>query len=94
MPPKGRGNAIGGPRPAPRGGFARETYNWVTSADNRSVVTSLAFFAGGVAFLSSSWAEILLPPYDFHPRKYQTFQHWANEAAGSKHLYDDDACEM
>lgn len=45
MPPKGRGTAIGGPRPAPRGGFARDTYNWVTSADNRSVVTSLAFFA-------------------------------------------------
>ncbi|KAI5360846.1 Putative mitochondrial import receptor subunit Tom6 [Septoria linicola] len=64
MPPKGaaRGTAIGGPRQPQRGGFARETYNWVTSSDNRSVVTSLAFFAGGVAFLSSSWSEILLPP--------------------------------
>ncbi|EMF16174.1 uncharacterized protein SEPMUDRAFT_38233 [Sphaerulina musiva SO2202] len=64
MPPKGqqRGTALGGPRQPPRGGFARETYKWFTSSENRSVVTSLAFFAGGVAFLSSSWAEVLLPP--------------------------------
>ena len=46
MPPK---RAIGGTgvgRPAPqRGGYARQVINELTSPENRSVVTSLAFFA-------------------------------------------------
>lgn len=45
MPPKTiRGTAVG--RPAPqRGGYARQVVNELTSPENRSVVTSLAFFA-------------------------------------------------
>lgn len=46
MPPKGaiRGNAVG--RPAEqRGGYARTVLNGLTNPENRSVVTSVAFFA-------------------------------------------------
>ncbi|KXT18108.1 hypothetical protein AC579_4567 [Pseudocercospora musae] len=62
MPPKAvRGSAVG-PRQPQRGNIAKETYNAITNPENRSVVTALAFFVGGVAFLHSSWSEILLPP--------------------------------
>lgn len=81
MPPK-RG-AIGGVgRPAQQKGYARYLVGEVTNPENRSVVTSIAFFAvsrpyhnadelamdadddaqAGVAFLHSSWSEVLLPP--------------------------------
>ncbi|KAF1825983.1 uncharacterized protein K489DRAFT_376376 [Dissoconium aciculare CBS 342.82] len=60
MAPKGRG-LPGGRAPAQQG-FASTAYQAITSSDNRSVVTSIAFFAAGVAFLSSSWSEFLLPP--------------------------------
>ena len=80
MPPK---RAIGGTgvgRPQQPRGHARQVLNELTSPDNRSVVTSIAFFAvsrngpiaasgilrlgrqAGVAFLHSSWSEIILPP--------------------------------
>ncbi|KAH9834351.1 Mitochondrial import receptor subunit Tom6, fungal [Teratosphaeria destructans] len=64
MPPKGaiRGGPLG--RPQPKGGYARQVYEGLTSPENRTVVTSIAFFAAGVAFLHSSWSEILLPPSD------------------------------
>ncbi|KAK3112108.1 hypothetical protein LTR53_011948 [Teratosphaeriaceae sp. CCFEE 6253] len=62
MPPKRQigGTAIG--RPAPREGYARRVIAELTSPENRSVVTSIAFFAAGIAFLHSSWSEVLLPP--------------------------------
>ncbi|KXL45729.1 hypothetical protein M433DRAFT_149526 [Acidomyces richmondensis BFW] len=60
MPPKG---AIRAGRPAPqRGGYARQVLNELRSPENRSLVTAVTFFAAGVAFLHSSWSEILLPP--------------------------------
>lgn len=45
MPPKGqiRGTALG--RPAQPKGYARNFLNEVTKQENRSVVTSVAFFA-------------------------------------------------
>jgi len=82
MPPKGgapRGTALGRPVPQ-KGGYASQVYNGLTDPENRSVVTSLAFFAvsqmnelygeevyaddvqAGVAFLHSSWSDLLLPP--------------------------------
>ncbi|TKA49582.1 hypothetical protein B0A54_00249 [Friedmanniomyces endolithicus] len=62
MPPKRQigGTAVG--RPAQRGGYARQVIGELSSPENRSVVISVAFFAAGVAFLHSSWSEILLPP--------------------------------
>ncbi|EMC92659.1 hypothetical protein BAUCODRAFT_37563 [Baudoinia panamericana UAMH 10762] len=63
MPPKAaiRGTAVG--RPAQqRGNYASQIFNELTSPENRSVVTAVTFFAAGVAFLHSSWSEILLPP--------------------------------
>lgn len=43
MPPKAiRGTAVG--RPAQKGGYASQIYNEVTSQENRTVVTSVAFF--------------------------------------------------
>ncbi|KAG9206918.1 hypothetical protein B5807_00492 [Epicoccum nigrum] len=41
--------------------FARSAVQGLTSAENRSIVTSIGLFAIGVTFLHSSWAEILLP---------------------------------
>ncbi|KAJ4305205.1 hypothetical protein N0V90_000736 [Kalmusia sp. IMI 367209] len=41
--------------------FASGAYQTVMSKENRSVVTAIGMFAVGVAFLHSSWAEILLP---------------------------------
>ncbi|KAF1352559.1 hypothetical protein BDV97DRAFT_397570 [Delphinella strobiligena] len=43
-------------------GYARSLLNELSSAENRSLVTAVTVFAAGVAFLSSSWSEILLPP--------------------------------
>ena len=62
MPPKrqiGGGAAVGRPQPQ---GYARTALNELTSAENRTVVTAVAFFVTGVAFLHSSWSEVLLPP--------------------------------
>jgi len=61
MPPK-TPRALGSGRPGAKKGIVGETYEALTSADNRSVVTAVAFFAAGVAFLHSSWSELLLPP--------------------------------
>jgi hypothetical protein len=46
MPPKGAGRntAVGRPLP-PQKGYAQQIYQEITSPENRSVVTSLAFFA-------------------------------------------------
>ncbi|KAF2645099.1 hypothetical protein P280DRAFT_391005 [Massarina eburnea CBS 473.64] len=41
--------------------FAQSAYQSFTSKENRSVVTAIGMFAAGVAFLHSSWAEMLLP---------------------------------
>ncbi|KAK8194174.1 hypothetical protein M8818_007362 [Zalaria obscura] len=62
MPPKGR---VTGPPAARqnRTGYARTVINELTSSENRSVVIGISFFAAGVAFLHSSWSEILLPPH-------------------------------
>ncbi|SMQ47072.1 unnamed protein product [Zymoseptoria tritici ST99CH_1A5] len=67
MPPKTSRTAIGPGRTTgqQRGGtssYARDTMNWVANPENRTVVTAVGFFAAGVAFLHSSWSEILLPP--------------------------------
>ncbi|KZF24296.1 hypothetical protein L228DRAFT_245208 [Xylona heveae TC161] len=42
--------------------FFKAAYEEVTSPENRSLVTAAGLFAAGVAFLHSSWSEILLPP--------------------------------
>ncbi|KXS93609.1 hypothetical protein AC578_7805, partial [Pseudocercospora eumusae] len=65
MPPKVVKGSIVRSRQPQRGNIAKETYNVITDPENRSVVTALAFFVGGVAFLHSSWSEILLPPAGF-----------------------------
>ncbi|CCC12838.1 unnamed protein product [Sordaria macrospora k-hell] len=41
-------------------GFIRSTYDSLTSAENASVVRSIAFFGAAVALLSSSWGEMLV----------------------------------
>ncbi|KAL0465174.1 hypothetical protein QR685DRAFT_558082 [Neurospora intermedia] len=41
-------------------GFIRSTYDSLTSSENASVVRSIAFFGAAVAFLSSSWGEMLV----------------------------------
>ncbi|KAI6250235.1 hypothetical protein HI914_01174 [Erysiphe necator] len=38
------------------------TYQALTSPNNANVVKSLAMFGVAVAFFSSSWSEIILPP--------------------------------
>ncbi|KAI0114457.1 hypothetical protein GGR51DRAFT_556319 [Nemania sp. FL0031] len=48
-------------RGAPKGVIA-STYSALTSAENASVVKSVAIFGAAVAFFSSSWSEYLLPP--------------------------------
>ncbi|KAL3422566.1 hypothetical protein PVAG01_06722 [Phlyctema vagabunda] len=48
-------------RGAPKG-YVSQVYNTVTSAENASVVRSIAVFGAAVAFFSSSWSEFLLPP--------------------------------
>ncbi|EMD60866.1 hypothetical protein COCC4DRAFT_32238 [Bipolaris maydis ATCC 48331] len=58
MPPKymtGKGRTVQEPS------FASSTISAFTSKENRSIVTAAGMFALGVAFLHSSWAEILLP---------------------------------
>ncbi|CCU83114.1 Tom6/TOM core complex subunit Tom6 [Blumeria hordei DH14] len=37
-------------------------YQTLTSADNTKVVRSIAIFGLAVAFFSSTWSEVLLPP--------------------------------
>ncbi|KAK3485114.1 hypothetical protein B0T13DRAFT_84503 [Neurospora crassa] len=41
-------------------GFIRSTYDSLTSSENASVVRSIAAFGAAVAFLSSSWGEMLV----------------------------------
>ncbi|KAK4081126.1 uncharacterized protein Triagg1_2658 [Trichoderma aggressivum f. europaeum] len=62
MPPKRIYGEKGGRR-APKG-FVASTYETLTSAENAAFVRSIAIFGAAVTFLSSSWGEILLPPYD------------------------------
>ncbi|KAF2281497.1 uncharacterized protein EI97DRAFT_429517 [Westerdykella ornata] len=54
MPPK---NIRSSRQPAP----APSVLSTFTSQENRPIVTAVGLFAIGVAFLHSSWAEILLP---------------------------------
>ncbi|KAF2860292.1 hypothetical protein K470DRAFT_270821 [Piedraia hortae CBS 480.64] len=62
------------PRPIPssraigttqRGGgsFTDKAREMAESPEYRNIAKSIAFFAVGVAFLHSSWSELLLPPY-------------------------------
>ncbi|KAF2687057.1 hypothetical protein K458DRAFT_295578 [Lentithecium fluviatile CBS 122367] len=60
MPPKGTGKG-GRTLASSEPNYARGAYQTIMSPDNRSVVTAIGMFAVGVAFLHSSWAEILLP---------------------------------
>ncbi|KAF2262642.1 hypothetical protein CC78DRAFT_534675 [Lojkania enalia] len=46
---------------APEPSYARDTLSVFTNQENRSIVTAIGLFAVGVAFLHSSWSEILLP---------------------------------
>ncbi|KAF2000062.1 hypothetical protein P154DRAFT_522852 [Amniculicola lignicola CBS 123094] len=57
MPPKiqGKGRTVAEPS------YAASIYQTIASSENRSVVTSIGMFAIGVAFLHSSWSELLLP---------------------------------
>ncbi|KAK3332638.1 TOM core complex subunit Tom6 [Cercophora scortea] len=48
-------------RRAQKGVFA-STYDALTSAENASVVRSIALFGAAVTFLSSSWGEFLVIP--------------------------------
>ncbi|KAM7191616.1 putative TOM core complex subunit Tom6 [Naviculisporaceae sp. PSN 640] len=41
-------------------GFIQSTYASLTSAENASVVRSIALFGAGVALISSSWADSLI----------------------------------
>ncbi|KAL7805405.1 hypothetical protein V8C44DRAFT_352193 [Trichoderma aethiopicum] len=71
MPPKRIYGEKGGRR-APKG-FVASTYDTLTNAENAAFVRSIAIFGAAVTFLSSSWGEILLPPY-VSPDKYDLRQ--------------------
>ncbi|KAF2232512.1 hypothetical protein EV356DRAFT_505270 [Viridothelium virens] len=43
-------------------GYFRNVMNEVSNPENRAVLTAVGMFAVSVAFLHSSWSEILLPP--------------------------------
>ncbi|KFY05430.1 hypothetical protein V491_09137 [Pseudogymnoascus sp. VKM F-3775] len=43
-------------------GYFGQAYEAVTSSENASVVRSIAVFGVAVAFLSSQWSDVLLPP--------------------------------
>ncbi|GAW25308.1 putative TOM core complex subunit Tom6 [Rosellinia necatrix] len=61
MPPR-RVLESGGPRSrAPKSAVA-SVYAALTSAENASVVKSVAIFGAAVAFFASPWSEFLLPP--------------------------------
>ncbi|KAL6854952.1 hypothetical protein ACO1O0_006088 [Amphichorda felina] len=55
-----------GPRGSPKGFFG-STYHMLTSSENAAVVRSIGLFGAAVTFLSSSWGELLLPPYASFP---------------------------
>ncbi|KJZ77400.1 hypothetical protein HIM_03124 [Hirsutella minnesotensis 3608] len=61
MPPKRMQVGGSGSRRAPKG-FLGSTYETLTSSDNAAVVRSIAIFGAAIAFLSSPWGELLLPP--------------------------------
>ncbi|KAI9150424.1 TOM core complex subunit Tom6 [Paramyrothecium foliicola] len=61
MPQKRIYGDQGASRRAPKG-FVASTYETLTSSENAAVVRSIAVFGAAVAFLSSSWGEVLLPP--------------------------------
>ncbi|KAF2148232.1 putative TOM core complex subunit Tom6 [Myriangium duriaei CBS 260.36] len=61
MPPKRYVVAGPGSRQS-NPGYLRSVYDSLAAPDNRSIVTAVGFFAAGVAFLHSSWSEILKPP--------------------------------
>jgi hypothetical protein len=60
MPPK-RVQAGGRSNAAEAAGYGRSAVSSLTSAENRGVVSAIGLFVIGVAFLHSSWSEILLP---------------------------------
>ncbi|KAF3761071.1 hypothetical protein M406DRAFT_324626 [Cryphonectria parasitica EP155] len=43
-------------------GYFASTYETLTSPENSAMVKAIASFGVGVAFLSTSWGEFLLPP--------------------------------
>jgi len=43
-------------------GYLSTIYTELTAPENQTVVRSIALFGVAVAFFSSSWSEILLPP--------------------------------
>ncbi|KAH6649180.1 hypothetical protein BKA67DRAFT_662095 [Truncatella angustata] len=43
-------------------GTIGSAYDAITSPENAAVVRSVAVFGAAVAFLASSWADLLLPP--------------------------------
>ncbi|TQS31638.1 hypothetical protein Golomagni_08075 [Golovinomyces magnicellulatus] len=61
MPPKGIYIEKSSGRRAPKGVLS-STYDALTSSENASVVRSIGLFGAAIAFLSSSWGELLLPP--------------------------------
>ncbi|KAK6428987.1 hypothetical protein LTR95_014866 [Oleoguttula sp. CCFEE 5521] len=61
MPPKGQIRGVPAAKQQP-GNYAQTTLNAIRDPENRTVVIAVSFFAAGVAFLHSSWSEILLPP--------------------------------
>ncbi|KAF2738190.1 hypothetical protein EJ04DRAFT_509854 [Polyplosphaeria fusca] len=57
MPPK----TVKSRQQAREPSYASNTLAMFTDKENRGVVTAIGLFAVGVAFLHSSWSEILLP---------------------------------
>ncbi|OBT89593.1 hypothetical protein VE02_01748 [Pseudogymnoascus sp. 03VT05] len=66
MPPKTQRVVVeragGGRRIGAQRGFLGQAYEAVTSSENASVVRSIAVFGVAVAFFSSQWSDLLLPP--------------------------------
>ncbi|KAI5811443.1 hypothetical protein DFH27DRAFT_605548 [Peziza echinospora] len=61
MPAKRSNRQVAVAAPPAQPGFLTSIYREVTSPDNTTVVRSIALFGVAVAFLHSSWSEILAP---------------------------------
>ncbi|KFY92527.1 hypothetical protein V500_04169 [Pseudogymnoascus sp. VKM F-4518 (FW-2643)] len=65
MPPKTQRVLVeraGGRRVGGQRGYLGQAYEAVTSSENASVVRSIAVFGVAVAYFSSQWSDMLLPP--------------------------------
>ncbi|OCK86245.1 hypothetical protein K432DRAFT_376897 [Lepidopterella palustris CBS 459.81] len=60
MPPKQQLARSGRQKPS-EPNYVSAVISGIISQENRAVVTAVGMFVAGVAFLHSSWSEILLP---------------------------------